>query len=154
MTFRIRGIDPSQFADLHALSDAELKTRHVARVRVDEKPSAPCRISLDDAEIGEQVLLLNYDHLPVETAYRQQGPIFVRETQKQFDAVGVIPPALGRRTLSLRGFDAEDMMIEADLVEGRDAAGLIERFLENPSVSYIQAHYARRGCFAARIDRA
>ena len=59
-----------------------------------------------------------------------------------------------RRTLSLRGFDAQHMMIEADLVEGADAAAMIERFFANGDVAYIQAHYARRGCFAARIDRA
>ena len=73
MSFRIQGVDPSLFADLHALSGAELAARNIVRMRVDEKPSAPCRISLDDAEIGEHVLLLNHDHLPVETAYRQQG---------------------------------------------------------------------------------
>jgi hypothetical protein len=126
----------------------------VQRVRVEEKPSAPCRISLDDAEVGESVLLLNHDHQPANTPYRQQGPIFVRETEERFERVGVIPPALARRTLSLRGFDEEDMMIEADLVEGAEAAGLIERLFANPRVAYIHAHYARRGCFAALIERA
>ena len=66
----------------------------------------------------------------------------------------VIPPALARRTLSLRGFDAGHMMVEADLTEGRDAAALIEQFFANPAVVYIHAHYARRGCYAALIERA
>jgi hypothetical protein len=104
--------------------------------------------------VGESVLLLNHDHQPANTPYRQQGPIFVRETEERFERVGVIPPALARRTLSLRGFDEEDMMIEADLVEGAEAAGLIERIFANPRVAYIHAHYARRGCFAALIERA
>jgi hypothetical protein len=78
----------------------------------------------------------------------------VRETRVRFDGVDIVPPALARRTLSLRGFDGAHMMIEADLAEGANAAELIERFLANPSVAYIHAHYARRGCFAARIDRA
>ena len=30
----------------------------------------------------------------------------------------------------------------------------IERFFANPNVAYIHAHYARRGCFAALIERA
>lgn len=153
MSFRIRGVDPAPFTELHTFSDAELAARNIVRIRVDEKPWAPCRISLDDAEIGEQVLLLNYDHLPVETAYRQQGPIFVRETARRFDDVDIVPPALARRTLSLRGFDAENMMIEADLVDGAEAAALIMRFFANPAVDYIHAHYAKRGCFAACIDR-
>lgn len=154
MNFRIAGLDAAPFRDLHFLSDSMLAEKGVRRVRVAEKPAAPCRISLDDAEVGESVLLINYQHQPASTPYRQQGPIFVRETNERFNQCGVIPPALARRTLSLRGFDREDMMIEADLVEGKDAVALIERILSNPAVTYIHAHYARRGCFAALIERA
>ena len=154
MNFRIAGLDPTPFNRLHALRDGDLAAAGAHRVRVAEKPAAPCRISLDDAEIGETVLLLNHVHQPADTPYRQQGPIFVRETTQRFDDVGVIPPALARRTLSLRGFDARHMMVEADLVEGAGAAALIARFFANPAVAYIHAHYARRGCFAALIERA
>lgn len=154
MSFRIAGLDPALFADLHALSDDALAARGVTRVRIEEKPAAPCRVSLDDAEVGEHVLLLSYDHQPAETPYRQQGPIFVRETNARFDGAGIVPPAMARRTLALRGFDSHHMMIEADLVEGSEAAALIARLFANPEVAYIHAHYARRGCFAARIDRA
>lgn len=153
MSFHISGLDPSPFQYLHALSDGELAAAGAQRVRVAEKPAAPCRISLDDAEIGETVLLLNHAHQPADTPYRQQGPIFIRETMHRYDAQDVIPPALARRTLSLRGFDASHMMIEADLVEGAEAAALIERFFANDKVAYIHAHYARRGCFAALVER-
>ena len=154
MTYRIAGLDPDLFAHMHLLSDAELKTAGAERVRVAEKPGAPCRISLDDAEIGETVLLLSFPHQQGETPYRQQGPIFVRETRDRFDAAGRMPPALARRTLSLRGYDARHNMIEADLVEGAEAETLVARFFANSNVAYIHAHYAKRGCFAARIDRA
>ena len=30
---------------------------------------------------------------------------------------------------------------------------VIERFFADPHIAYIQAHYAERGCYAARIDR-
>lgn len=153
MSFRITGLDPAPFRDLHFLPDAALAERGVRRVSITEKHAAPCRISLDDAEIGESVLLLSYDHQPASTPYRQQGPIFVRETEQRYDAVGVVPPALARRTLSMRGFDGEDLMIEADLVDGAEAATLIGRVFANPQVAYIHAHYARRGCFAALIER-
>jgi hypothetical protein len=154
MSYRITGLEPATFRDLHFLSDEALAEKGVRRVRVEAKHAAPCRSSLDDAEVGEAVLLLNYDHQPATTPYRQQGPIFVRESEARFDRVDAIPPALVRRTLSLRGFDAEDMMIEADLVEGAEAPALIERFFANPDVAYIHAHYARRGCYAALIERA
>jgi hypothetical protein len=153
MSFRVTGLDPNLFADLHALSDAELAAQGVRRVRVDQKPNAPCRISLDDADIGETVLLLNYDHQPAHTPYRQQGPIFVRDAHKRFEGCDVIPPALQRRPLSLRGFDADHMMIEADLVDGAEASALVQRLFANAHVAYIHAHYAKRGCYAARFDR-
>lgn len=153
MSFRITGLDPSQLQHLHACSDAELVAAGAQRVRVTEKPAAPCRISLDDAEIGETVLLLNYVHQAADTPYRQQGPIFIRETQHRFDTDNAVPPALARRTLSLRAFDAHHMMVDADLVEGVDAAALIEKFFANNRVGYIHAHYARRGCFAALVER-
>ena len=154
MSFRITGLDPSPFAHLHALSDQALAELGVERVRVDEKPGAPCRISLEDAEVGESVLLLSYEHQPAETAYRQQGPIFIRETTRRFDGVDTLPPVFAPRLLSLRGFNGEGAMIEADVVQGAVADQLIERFFANPNVAYIHAHYAKRGCFAARIDRA
>lgn len=154
MAFHITGLDPAPFAHLHALSDEELKAGGMERVSVSQQHAAPCRISLDDADVGESVILLGYTHQGADTPYHQQGPIFIRETTDRFDASDRIPPALARRWLSLRGFDANDMMIEADLTEGADAAALVERFLANPSVAYIHAHYARRGCFAASIQRA
>jgi hypothetical protein len=100
------------------------------------------------------VLLLNYLHQGADTPYRQQGPIFIRETAQRFSAQAIIPPALARRTLSLRAFDAGHMMVDADLIEGVQAATLIERFFANSEVGYIHAHYARRGCFAALVERA
>ena len=153
MTFQITGLDPAPFAHLHAMSDDQLALGGARRVRIEHKNAAPCRISLDDAEIGESVILLNYTHQGADTPYHQQGPIFIRETSTRFAATGAIPPALTRRTLSLRGFDANHLMIEADLTEGTEAAALIERFFDNPAVAYIHAHYARRGCFAALIAR-
>jgi Protein of unknown function (DUF1203) len=153
MSFRISGLDPAPFRPLFALDATALARAGAQRVRVRERPSAPCRITLDDAEVGEEVLLLGYEHQSAATPYRQQGPIFVRNTAERFDALGVIAPALAIRPLSLRGYDRDGIMVEADLVEGAEAPALIARFFGNEQVAYIHAHYARRGCFAARIDR-
>src|SRR5262245_62012511 len=110
MSFRITGLDPELFADLHALGDAALAQKGIERVRVTQAHAAPCRITLDDAEIGETVLLLSFDHQPADTPYRQQGPIFIREASRRFSANDVIAPALARRPLSLRGYDRAHMM--------------------------------------------
>jgi len=61
---------------------------------------------------------------------------------------------LRRRLLSLRGFDLAGMLLDAEVVEGGVAAPMIDRMLANPAVAYLHAHYARPGCYAARIDRA
>ena len=98
----------------------------------------------EDAAPGECVILLNYQHQNADTPYRQQGPIFVRETHEKFDAANVIAPTLRRRTLSLRGYDSADMMVAADLTEGADARRLIERFLGEPDVAdwtYDESHW-------------
>jgi len=154
MSFRIVGLEPEDFAHLHLLSDAELGAQGVERVRIDREHVAPCRITLDDAAPGEEVLLLSYRHQPAHTPYRQAGPIFVRAGGARAETIDQIPPALARRTLSLRAYDSEGAMIDADLTEGAQAAALIENMLANANVAYIHAHYARRGCYAARIERA
>lgn len=155
MTFRITGLPAERFAHLFGLSDPELARHRALRRTCDEKPGFPCRVSLEDAEPGEPVLLLNYEHLPVESPYRASHAIYVRERhQSAYDEVGAIPPALLPRLLAVRGFDAGGMMIVADVVEGRALVPLVEQFLGSPGIAYLHAHFARRGCFAARIDRA
>jgi len=154
MSFRIIGLAPEDFAHLHLLGDVELAAQGVERVRIEREHVAPCRVTLEDAAPGEEVLLLSYRHQPAHTPYRQAGPIFVRAGGTGTDVVDQIPPALARRTLSLRAYDSEGAMIDADLTEGAQAPTLIEKMLANANVAYIHAHYARRGCYAARIERA
>lgn len=155
MSFRIRGLDPAPFQPLFGLPDDALAARQVLRVRVEESHSAPDRIELRDAEPGETVLLLNHTYLDVATPYRGSHAVFVREgAQAAFDAVDTVPDAIRRRLISLRAFDAQGMMVDADVVDGAQIEGLIERFFRQPQVAFLQAHHARRGCYAARIERA
>jgi hypothetical protein len=155
MSFRITGLEPDTFQPLFGLSDAELTERGVKRYAVDKKPGFPDRIELRDAEPGESVLLLNYVHQPANSPYRASHAIFVIEGAKQrYDRIDEIPAVMRSRMLSLRAFDDEGMIVDADVVEGAQADGLVEKFLGKPAVSYIQAHYARFGCYAARIERA
>ena len=65
-----------------------------------------------------------------------------------------VPEPIRQRVISLRAFDRLGEMVDADLIDGRDIESLIERFLANPEVAYLHAHYAKRGCYAARIVRA
>jgi hypothetical protein len=155
MTFQITALPPEPFRDLFALSDDALAARGIERQVVDESPGFPCRVSLEDARVGETVLLLNHEHQPARTPYRAAHAIFVREGAAQArPAPGEIPDAIARRLLSVRAFDASGRMTDADVVEGADAAPLIERMLADEQAACVHLHYARRGCFAARAERA
>jgi hypothetical protein len=155
MNFRISGLPSENFRHLFGLPDAELARHGAVRVVADARPGFPDRIALRDAEIGECLLLLNYTHQPADNAYRASHAIFVLEgAQERYDAIGTVPEVIRVRPISLRAFDASDLMIDADLVDGAVLEPVIERLLENPRVAYLHAHYAKRGCYAARIDRA
>ncbi|HEX4597981.1 MAG TPA: DUF1203 domain-containing protein [Burkholderiaceae bacterium] len=155
MSFRITGLDPAPFVELFDLEDRALEARGIKRYVADSKPGFPDRIELRDAEPGESVLLLNYTHQPARTPYRASHAIFVREgARTAYDRTGEIPQALRSRVISLRAFDADHLMVDADLMDGRGLEGLIERFFEDARVRYLHAHYAKRGCYAARIERA
>lgn len=155
MRFRISGLEAKSFIHLYGLPDEELRRRGVSRHRVDALPGFPDRIEMRDCEPGETVLLLNYVHQPADTAYRASHAIFVREgATRTFDAVNEVPEVMRIRPLSLRAFDADHQMVDAELAAGREAEASIAALFRNPRVAYLQAHYAKRGCFAARIDRA
>lgn len=153
MNFRILGLPAQPFDDLFDLSDADLARRDAVRRRADTDPGFPCRISLTDAPVGADVILVNHEHLAVASPYRSRHAIYVRAGEQQFDAVNSVPPMLRRRLLSLRGFDSAGMMTTADVIEGTDLESAIERFFNDPSCEYLHAHIARPGCFAARIER-
>ncbi|MBL9033915.1 MAG: DUF1203 domain-containing protein [Rhodospirillaceae bacterium] len=153
MSFRVTGLPAESFQHLFALSEEELK-RHGARRRIAEDGGYPCRISLTDAPMGETVYLVNYEHQEADTPYRSRHAVYVRAGETRFDAVNEIPALLRKRLLSVRAFDAEGMMRVADVVEGPELETLIDRFFADGEVSYLHVHFARPGCYAARIDRA
>lgn len=154
MDFRIRGLEPAPFRHLFGLDEAALAAAGARRYRVDHSPGFPDRVEVRDLEPGESALLVNYTHQPADNPYRASHAVFVREgATAAYDAVNEIPRALRIRTISLRAFDHEHMLVDADLVEGRDMEAAIARMLREGVVAYLHAHYAKPGCYAARIDR-
>lgn len=131
MTYRITGLDPAQVEDLRGRDDAALAARGARRVTATARPGYPCRVTLDDAEPGEVLLLLHHVSHDVATPYRSAYAIVVREDAMVAAAyVDVLPPAMAGWPLGLRGFDAD------------------------PRIAYIEAHNAVHGCFVARVERA
>ena len=77
-----------------------------------------------------------------------------KAADRAYEAVDTVPEVLSTRLLAVRAFDAEHMMIDAEVCEGAVAAEIFERFLAEPRTAYLHVHNARRGCYAARVERA
>lgn len=152
MSFRITGLPAENFDHLFALSDAELAARGAVRRKA---PGAvPCRISLTDAAPGEDVILTNYEHHAVDSPYRMRFAIYVRKGEETYDGIDEVPQQLRTRTLAVRSFDTDGMMVERELIEGAKLEQAIERLLADPRAAYLHVHYAAPGCYAAHVERA
>lgn len=154
MGFQISGLKADQFSHLYGQDTEALARLGVRRTVADEHPGFPCRVSLLDAEVGESVLLLNYEHQPAASPYRSRHAIFIREgaVEARLD-VNEVPRQLLERLLSVRAFDGTGEMLDADVVDGQQLDALIEQMFVNDSVSYLHVHNARPGCYAALVER-
>lgn len=153
--FRFTALEASLFVPLFSLSDEELERRNVRRMTADAFPGFPCRVSLQDAAVGEQVLLLPFEHHAAASPYRSSGPIYVRT-----NAVTAVPeknevPVMFRhRRLSLRSYDAAGMMTEACVTEGAVLEQDILRLFGRSAVENLHVHNAGPGCFNCSVRRA
>jgi len=155
MSFRYRGLPAHTFEPYFRMSDAELEAIGARRMIADEKPSFPCRVTLEDAEIGEGVLLLSFPHHAAHSPFKASGPVFIRECARETYDSDVPPPVFRTgRLLSARAYDAGGMMIDADVTESDDLEVLLGKLFARGDTDYVHVHYARRGCFAARVERA
>jgi hypothetical protein len=153
MSFRISGLAAEPFEHYFTMDDTDLAQAGAVRRIADSKPGFPCRISLTDAEIGDEVLLINFEHLPTDSPYRSRHAIYIRRNEYRFDANDAVPAMLRTRLLSLRAFDDAGMMVGADVVEGTEIEHAIAAQFGNPQTRYLHIHFAKPGCFAARVDR-
>ncbi len=154
MPFQISALPAEPFEHLLDQTDDALRAHGARRMVVDECPGFPCRVSLEDAAVGESVLLLNYEHQQAASPYQSSHAIFVRERAVQAQLQpNEVPHQLRRRLLSIRAFDTKGMMIDADVVEGVKFEAVVEWMFANQSVSYLHVHNAKPGCYAARVDR-
>lgn len=146
--FQFIPLEKEIFQDLFNLNDAALQALGAIRMTVDEKPGFPCRVSLQDAEMGEEVILLSYQHHKVNSPYQSSGPIFVRKTAATA-TVGVneIPLLFHHRLLSIRAYNKAAIMIEASVVEGKYLKNTILHIFENNEVVYLHIHNAKPGCY-------
>jgi hypothetical protein len=154
MSFRITGLPAEHFAPLFDLSDDELEARGAVRRIADGRtPGYPCRVSLTDSREGDELLLVSYEHHPVSSPYRMRFAVYVRRGEETYDAVDQVPQQLRARTLAVRSFDADAMMVGWELVDGRQLMAGIERMFADQRAAYLHVHFAAPGCYAARVTR-
>lgn len=153
MTYRITGLNPQTFASLFELSDTELAGRNARRVLADADRGFPCRVSLEDARAGDELILLNHTSHDVATPYRSSYAIYIRKQVAAAAYVDAVPPVFEGRPLGLRGFDSDGNLRDARLALPGQADEKIRDLFANPSIAYIHAHNAAHGCFSARVER-
>ncbi|HBN54362.1 MAG TPA: DUF1203 domain-containing protein [Stenotrophomonas sp.] len=153
--FLLSGIDPVPLQPLFDLDDAGLAAHGAVRRIADSERGFPCRVSLRNATVGEELLLLPYWHQPAASPYRASGPVFVRRGAVPARlAVNEVPPYVARRLISLRAYDRDDCIAAAEVMEGEDAGAWLHAQLGDPRIAYVHLHSARHGCYLCRADRA
>ena len=153
-SFQLVGLSSAPFASLFALSDTALSAINMQRVVADEKPGYPCRVGLVDADVGDELLLLSFEHQPSNSPYKSSGPIFVRKGAVQAKIEPeVIPPYVGTRLISVRAYDEAHLMTDAMVCAGNEVAPAIHKMFSSGKVAYIHLHNANRGCFSCTVIR-
>lgn len=154
MTYRIRGLDPAQFAHRFAMEPCALAASLSQRLTTGPDGTYPCRVSLEDAAPGEEILLTNFTNHAVDTPYRNSFAIYVRrKADRAAEFVDRLPPVLRARPIALRGYTAAGLLHRASLALEDDVDAAIRDLLNDGDIAYIDAHNAKHGCFAARIER-
>ena len=153
--FRISPLSIDAFRPLFTLSDQELAARGARRYIADKKPGFPCRVSLEDAEIGESVILVPYVHHEVDGPYRSSGPIFIREQAKQANlGINEMASVIRNRLLSIRAYDSDGTLVASEVTEGSAFKEKVAYFFADNTVAYLHVHNAKPGCYSCRVDRA
>ncbi|MCO6415855.1 DUF1203 domain-containing protein [Siccirubricoccus sp. KC 17139] len=98
-------------------------------------------------------MLVNHEHHPVDSPYGMRFAVYVRRGEERFDAVDRVPEQLRLRTLAVRAFDTDAMMVGWELIEGGQLEAAIEHLLADPRAAYLHVHFAAPGCYATRVDR-
>lgn len=153
MSYQIVGLDSDIFAPLFDMDDDQLAARGARRVIAAADRGFPCRIALEDAKAGDELILLHHVSHDVATPYRSAYAIYVDKGARTAIYHKSLPPVFEGRPIALRGFDTAGMLTDARLALPGGAEAAILSLFADPRISYIHAHNAAHGCFAARIER-
>lgn len=147
MAYRINGIDPNKI-------DSDSASALAVRVKATSNLGFPCRVTLEDAEQGEELLLFNHVSHDVQSPYRSSYAVYARvSAAKPAQYTDEVPPVFKGRPLGMRAFGSDAMLKTAGLAMPGDADQTIRSLFELDEVTYIDVHNAAHGCFVARVER-
>lgn len=153
MTYQITGLSPEPFAHLIDAPDNVLASAGAVRVTAGADMGWPCRISLRDAKVGENLILINHISHDFATPYKSSYAIYIGEHRDvAADYIDQIPPVFEGRPLAFRAFDKTGMLRGPALALQGQADAKIRELFERDDIAYIHAHNAAHGCFAAKVE--
>ena len=151
--FKITALD-NTFNHLFGLDEDTLAEMGAIKMVVDSKPGFPCRVSLKDAEIGEEVILLPYKHHNTPSPYQASGPLFVRKNAYKAELkINEIPKMLRHRLLSIRAYDRNGKMLNAKTTKGEVIEDTIQDLFSIDTIEYLHVHNSSPGCYNCMVIR-
>jgi hypothetical protein len=122
-------------------------------VTADSPNGYPCRHCLRWAKPGERMILFPFAAIPAGYPYSESGPIFVHEDRcERYEATSEYPAEF-RAGRVFRAYDSNFDMIDAQPVNGSEPETIVEKLLQNPETTFVDARSADRGCYTFRMER-
>jgi hypothetical protein len=151
--FRIQAISDQQLCQIEN-GATSLHDNPIQKITVDQSPGYPCRLSLEDAKIGEEVYLFSHQPFTNENPYRETGPVFVRtEADQATLEPGQIPDMIKRRPIIVRSYSADETLLSGDPAEGEDVGQVIQQCLNREGVAFLHIRAALTGCYLCKVEQ-
>jgi hypothetical protein len=133
----------------------QLHGNPVETVIADANPGYPCRLSLLDAQEGEELYLFSHSPFSAANAYRETGPVFIRKNAIPADLkINELPEVALARSVVVRAYDGAGSMLAARPVESGEVATTIREFFSDKAVENVHLRAIASGCFLCSARRA
>jgi|JI8StandDraft_2_1071088.scaffolds.fasta_scaffold24492_2 hypothetical protein len=97
-SFQVVGVDYEQFLLLLSLTDEQLRELAAKRCYTTASPGYPCRVSLEDASVWEELVFLPFQHQLADSPYSPAGSRALRARRRSNERARSLPRPLGPQT--------------------------------------------------------
>jgi Protein of unknown function (DUF1203) len=150
-TFRIVPLE-TEVAETARRAAAKGAPDH-AVITADSPKGFPCRHCLQWAQPGERMVLFPFAAIPPGRPYSESGPIFVHAEPCERYATTDQYPEEFRKNRVVRAYNSKQDMIDARVANGAEPERIVEKFLQNPEVAFVQVRSVSHGCYTMQIER-